>query len=655
MFSRVLIIVVLSGSFLSCATFFDDLFGPPSTPTPTQKPIPSTQNDSITRDNPVNKIVEEAPFSPKLLQPEPIVDFVSAKLHLPLPPSLENFDVGEEIIKNAEFSDPGSSSDSSDPLETAKDSTEVVTADPGTIAVEGSDADYANEIDQLGFSILILDSPPQSSVGDLGLSYQLAWLLPEPTVPKPPVPPMVGTASLELGSSEAVGPGVDNGTAARELFPLQTDQSDRAGAAADLASLQNPEPGSPSETFERIDGVEADRVEQISEVTSGEVNRSHGAESPSQTEELKVSQSVVTPAESQTEERNQSATPDQSAERIAAVPTSTAASVKPSVPVEPVSVGERAGPVEMPRLIFARPGDQVSVVLMGQSWLFVGMSPQTPGLRFIRREVDDQATSFIFSASDLGAWSALFQEQDNSSGAVREERIAFEILGGDEFVQAVSGSQSDPVSQTSSPLLGVGPEDALYAVAERMIEEGRTSDGLAEYLRTYREGDPTINERIARIAASQGMNDLASTFWEKNLFSSDSGFAEAAGVEIVNIARETEDYGLLVTYADSVIEVLGKTIRADMIEIAEYLSEQGLTADSARIYDSLLGNFPIHRENDRILFALGQLYESKSDIQDERIAADAYRKLIDEHPASLYWEEARERLRFLERFFLQVR
>ena len=60
-------------------------------------------------------------------------------------------------------------------------------------------------------------------------------------------------------------------------------------------------------------------------------------------------------------------------------------------------------------------------------------------------------------------------------------------------------------------------------------------------------------------------------------------------------------------------------------------------------------------EQDLILFRLAEIYQDCGGVRDERKAADIYRRIVDYYPVSIYWTLSRERIAYLERYFIHIR
>jgi hypothetical protein len=60
-------------------------------------------------------------------------------------------------------------------------------------------------------------------------------------------------------------------------------------------------------------------------------------------------------------------------------------------------------------------------------------------------------------------------------------------------------------------------------------------------------------------------------------------------------------------------------------------------------------------EQDRLYFALAELYQNCDSVRDERQAIVYYKHIVDYYPVSNYWEISKERINYLERYFIDIR
>ncbi len=120
------------------------------------------------------------------------------------------------------------------------------------------------------------------------------------------------------------------------------------------------------------------------------------------------------------------------------------------------------------------------------------------------------------------------------------------------------------------------------------------------------------------------------------------------------LLNERDNRGL----AELTPDLVGSTlppIQEKLPEIAEILFKSSYFVQSALILEELVKEKTFNIPIDRFLFLLGKIYEEDSSIRNEHTSAAYYKKLIDDYPASIYWEDSQDRYRYLKRRYIDIR
>jgi outer membrane protein assembly factor BamD (BamD/ComL family) len=81
-------------------------------------------------------------------------------------------------------------------------------------------------------------------------------------------------------------------------------------------------------------------------------------------------------------------------------------------------------------------------------------------------------------------------------------------------------------------------------------------------------------------------------------------------------------------------------------------SEAGRLPQALGILDQFRGRFPLGSDEAWWLYA--QLYEAPGSERDIRAALDYYRRLVNEYPQSKRYADARRRIAYLERYYINI-
>lgn len=247
------------------------------------------------------------------------------------------------------------------------------------------------------------------------------------------------------------------------------------------------------------------------------------------------------------------------------------------------------------REIAARVKDEISVVFDGSGWIYLGGEKNAGGLAYESRALDEDSTTFVFRAEKLGTYELNFQRQDSFKGTFTYDALRVLVLSDRDFVSHLQNDEN---------IVSVADRFDENRYAESDQNSDISKDNVIELLR-----DALKRKRLERIPA------LVSIF----------------------------------------LEVIADNSSDIVLETAENLEKEGFAAEAAGVYEKFLLEHPRFWGNDEVCYKLGRLFETSLDFRDEKKALVYYSKIIDEYPASIFWEKADERIRYLKRHFLNVR
>jgi hypothetical protein len=301
------------------------------------------------------------------------------------------------------------------------------------------------------------------------------------------------------------------------------------------------------------------------------------------------------------------------------------------------------------REIFARQGDEVQVGLDGAGFLFLGFpdrSPLADGMAFKGKENRNAKTWFTFKALKIGVFDLDFLQQQNATGTSAKETVRVHVVSDTEFASAVN--QKPEESQPGS----VAGETGDPAFAEKLTSLGQYEAAVGELLKGYKEGNPGLNDQIATLYMRMHSWDAAGKYYTKNLT---GAYASRAVLGLVQVAVAQKDQQLLMTCLKPFLAIREPQAEEPLIQATRMerdKSEIGVGMDLAGEYAA---RFPSGAWVDEARFLLAQFLEADSPFRDIARSRDTYRDLLKTHPESAYANPARERLRYIERHFYQVR
>jgi hypothetical protein len=303
------------------------------------------------------------------------------------------------------------------------------------------------------------------------------------------------------------------------------------------------------------------------------------------------------------------------------------------------------------REIFARQGDEVQVGLDGAGFLFLGFpdrSPQADGMAFKGKENRNNKTWFTFKALKLGIYDLDFLQQQNTTGTSAKETVRVHVVSDADFSAAVNQKPEEVPPGTGSA------ETGDPAFAERLTSLGQYEAAVGELLKGYKEGNPRLNDQIASLYMRMHSYDAAGKYFAKNL-APQGAFSSRAVLGLVQVAVAQKDQQLLMTYLKPFLAIRDPLAEEPLIQAVRMereKSEIGVGMDLAAEYAA---RFSSGTWIDEAQFLLAQFLEADSPFRDIARSRDTYRELLSTHPESAYANPARERLRYIERHFYQVR
>ena len=342
-------------------------------------------------------------------------------------------------------------------------------------------------------------------------------------------------------------------------------------------------------------------------------------------------------------------TPSQGASKAVAASKQTAAAQPDAVSAQPAQQPQPAATYGTLREIYARAGDDVQIGLDGIGFLFLGFpdrSPNGDGMSFKGKDTRDGKTWFSFQALKLGTYDLDFLRQDNTTGTSAKETVRVHVVSDADFAAAVAQGQS----QTPASTEAAGDP----AFAARLASLGQYDAALAELLRGYRDGNPSLNDSIAQLYMRTGAFDAASKYFTKNL-AEQSPYGDSAVLGLTKIAVAQKDQAELLALLKRLLAVKDPGLEETLLVAARFERERqeaGLGIDLATEY---LTRYPDGKWRDEADFILAQLLENDSQFRDLPRARATYKEILIRFPESPFAAAAQQRIAYIDRHFFEIR
>jgi hypothetical protein len=242
--------------------------------------------------------------------------------------------------------------------------------------------------------------------------------------------------------------------------------------------------------------------------------------------------------------------------------------------------------------------------------VYLGEIASRRGVAYDSSRYDPEGQSILFRAQEAGTYSLKFYKQDFLQDYILND-----------YVQVIVGE---------APVSGAGwfnpPFDRGRAVAEprwpSTVDEAELRRGSTSSTRpsTLQGAGAPITGTVSGSSQAQPPPSAAAT----------------AGNPPVTAATETQE----------------KTLPDAILQRAKETFDQGNPQGAITLLDQYRETYP--SGSDEVFWLYGQFYEANSPARDILSALNYYRRLVREYPQSARASDARRRIAYLERYYINI-
>jgi hypothetical protein len=286
------------------------------------------------------------------------------------------------------------------------------------------------------------------------------------------------------------------------------------------------------------------------------------------------------------------------------------------------------------RVVRATVGQLVEIPFRGTGWVYLGELASRPGIVYGSRRLDPEGQSFIFRAEAAGTYGLKFYKQDFVRDYILNDHV--QVIVGEPPEAAALGWFNPSVDRG------------------RVIAEPRWPSAIEEAAAPGRPAQPPVAPSGAGGASGAAVTPSGS--------GGAQGAAAAPGGVRENVLPPVSDEGVIPLRPPAAVQApeaagqdagLGDLRPGDYPERARREFEAGRVAAAISILDQFRERYP--SGSDEAWWLYGQFYEANSPSRDIRTALDYYRRLVREYPQSPRYNEARRRIAYLERYYINIR
>ncbi|MDR0321421.1 MAG: hypothetical protein LBI28_07940 [Treponema sp.] len=323
----------------------------------------------------------------------------------------------------------------------------------------------------------------------------------------------------------------------------------------------------------------------------------------------------------------------------------------PAVRVEPLpQMGAvPQGDIVFSRVVRATVGQIIEIPFRGTGWVYLGELASKRGIVYNSRRNDTDGQTFIFTTEEAGTYSLKFFKED----FIRDYII-------NDHVQVIVGEAQAAGAGWFNP-----PYDRGRITAEprwpSAIEEAQIRNG------TFPGTRPAEPQSTATPPAQTPSTPPSSVYPPRGTTPAQTPPQVSTPPQVTTPPQETvtvqppvsaavtpqiteePSESLSQTQAPPVIEKLPPEV---ILQRAQETFEGENVAGAIALLDQFMEYYP--GGSDELYWMYGQFYEANSPSRNILLSLDYYRRLVNEYPQSRRFNDARRRIAYLERFYINI-
>jgi len=283
------------------------------------------------------------------------------------------------------------------------------------------------------------------------------------------------------------------------------------------------------------------------------------------------------------------------------------------------------------RTVRATVGQIVEIPFMGTGWVYLGELASRRGLVYSSSRRDPEGQSFIFGVEEAGTYALKFFKEDFLRGYILND-----------YVQVIVGE---------APAAGGTGWFAPPYDRGRVVAQPRWPSALDAQQREAEQSGSLPAQVQAEAAGSAGNTPPANISADEPY--SSQGTAPSPGTTASRTpARETSPAVIAEPAAGAAAERREILEPGAILQKAGEAFEEGNAQAAIALLDQYAEYFP--GGTDELYWMYGQFYEANTPSRNILLALDNYRRLVREYPQSSRCNDARRRIAYLERFYINI-
>jgi tetratricopeptide (TPR) repeat protein len=252
------------------------------------------------------------------------------------------------------------------------------------------------------------------------------------------------------------------------------------------------------------------------------------------------------------------------------------------------------------------------------------------------------------SAGDSGA------AQAETDGAGRDSSGTSD--GTSTGAATASPEGQEPAGAEVGALRGRSPQPrSAFEEAYALLEEGRRQEALRRFTELYRGPNAQVALDIAELAESLDRAEMARRYYGRAAEATGEGEIRARAERgLFRAAVERQEWERAAAYAETALEQGESPSPEVLLRVGERQAEQN-PAGAIKSFEHYLNAVEEAPEKDRVHYMLGRLYERRSPSRNMERALKNYEVVTNDYPLSDYFDRSMQRIRYIERYYVDIR
>jgi len=294
------------------------------------------------------------------------------------------------------------------------------------------------------------------------------------------------------------------------------------------------------------------------------------------------------------------------------------------------------------RIVRATVGQIVEIPFRGNGWVYLGEIASRRGIVYSSRRNDTEGLSFIFTLEEAGTYILKFYRQD----FIRDYII-------NDHVQVIVGEAPAATAGWFNPSVDRGRVIAQPRWPS-VLEEAQLQNGIRP------NTEPVVSGYIPDTSSAQSALPQAAQTAAQSSAQTSSSQTPPSSADIFSAIQNASDPARANGTAQSGAASENQAVETSVIESpavmlqrAKDSFDRGNVSSAISLLDQYLSYYP--GGSDEAYWLMGQFYEANSPDRNILRSLEFYNKLINDYPQSSRFADARSRIAYLERFYINIR